>query len=315
MTSNSSGSSSYSDSASEDGRVKCQIYGRLGHEALDCWKRFNRAYQSTKGPSALTALQITDVTDHSGAEWFPDTGATAHITASPQNLQHSQSYLGSNTVMVGDGNYLPITHIGSTQLPSTSGTLPLTDVLVCPNIAKSLLSVSKLTSDYPCSFEFDCDGVIVKDKATKKVLTLGRNNAGLYALEDPKVCVYYSSRQQSASGEVWDRRLGHPNHQVLQHLSANKAISISKSMKKICEACNLGKSSRLPFSPSSFVAKRVLERIHCDLWGPAPVMSGQGFRFYVIFIDNWSHFSWLYPLKNKSDFTAVFMKFQTLVEN
>lgn len=188
-------------------------------------------------------------------------------------------------------------------------------MLVCPNIAKSLLSVSKLTTDYPCSFEFDCDGVIVKDKETRKILTLGRNHDGLYALEDPTVQVFFSSRQQTASEDVWHRRLGHPNSQVLLQLSTNKAISISKSTKAVCEACSLGKSSRLPFSASSFLESRPLERIHCDLWGPAPTLSGQGFRYYVIFIDNWSHLCWVYPLKLKSDFFATFTKFQNLVEN
>uniref|UniRef100_A0A0D3AGV7 Retrovirus-related Pol polyprotein from transposon TNT 1-94-like beta-barrel domain-containing protein n=1 Tax=Brassica oleracea var. oleracea TaxID=109376 RepID=A0A0D3AGV7_BRAOL len=66
--------------------------------------------------------------------------------------------------MIGDGNFLPITHVGSTDIASTSGTsLPLNDVLVCPGITKSLLSVSKLTHDHPCSFEFDNDRVFVKE--------------------------------------------------------------------------------------------------------------------------------------------------------
>ncbi|KFK27477.1 hypothetical protein AALP_AA8G388700 [Arabis alpina] len=61
---------------------------------------------------------------------------------------------------------------GQEWYPDT-GNLSLNDVLVCPDIVKSLLSVSKLTSDYPISLEFDCDGVAVKDKLTKKVLTQG----------------------------------------------------------------------------------------------------------------------------------------------
>lgn len=136
-------------------------------------------------------MRIPDVTELSGHEWFPDTGATAHVTSSPQHLQHSQPYTGSDTVMVGDGNFLPITYIGSALLPSTSGTLPLTDVFVCPDI--SLLFVSKLTTDYPCSL----------------------------------------------SEDIWHRRLGHPNAQFLHQLSADKAISISKSTKAVCDACRL----------------------------------------------------------------------------
>lgn len=60
----------------------------------------------------------------------------------PHHLQQSQVYTGSDSVMVGNGEYLPITHTGSTSLASTSGTIHVSDVLVCPKIAKSLLSLS-----------------------------------------------------------------------------------------------------------------------------------------------------------------------------
>lgn len=112
-------------------------------------------------------MRITDITDQHNHDWYADSGATTHVTSSPNHLQQSEPYSGTDQVLVGNGEFLPITHTGSTVLPSTSGMLPLKDILVCPDIAKSLVSVSKLTKDYPCSFEFDCDGVRVNDKATR----------------------------------------------------------------------------------------------------------------------------------------------------
>lgn len=223
--------SSYSGpsvSSDMDKRPTCQICGKIGHLALKCQHRFDNNFQHEELHAALAAIHITNVTQSFGQEWHPDSGATAHVTNSTQRLHHSQPYHGSDSVLVGDGNFLPITHVGSTNIPSTSGTLPLKDVLVCPDIAKSLLSVSKLTSDYPCSFEFDCDGVRVKDKHTKQLLTMGRNLNGMYLLEDPKLHVHYSTRQISASDEVWHRRIGHPQAKVLQLLATNKAISIQE---------------------------------------------------------------------------------------
>lgn len=164
---------------------------------------FDNSYQSEDLPAAMVAFHITEVTD-SGQEWYPDTGATTHITNITQRLNQSQPYHGSYTVMIGDSSFFPITHIGSANLASSSGNLPLKDVLVCPDIAKSLLSVSKLTSDYPCTFKFDSNEVRVKDKETKKLLTLRRNNNGLYVLGDPKFEVFYSSRQPQMFGtEDW----------------------------------------------------------------------------------------------------------------
>lgn len=48
--------------------------------------------------------------------------------------------------------------------------------------------------------------------------------------------------------------------------------------------------------------------------GLSPIMSSQGLRYYVIFVDNFSRYTWVFPLKSKSDFFPVFMSFQKLVE-
>lgn len=118
-------------------RPTCQICGRIGHTALKCYNRFDNNYQSSQ---TYTSVLVTDET---GEEWFPDSGASAHITSSVNNLQEAHSYEGNDVVMVGNGAYLPVTHIGSTTLNSSSGTLSLNEVLVCLDIKKSPLSFSK----------------------------------------------------------------------------------------------------------------------------------------------------------------------------
>ena len=300
--------------ASADDRPTCQICNKYGHHAYKCYKRFDHSYQTEEYPKALAAFRVQQQQQPSGQEWYADSSATAHITNRPSQLQSSQAYTGEDTVLVGNGEFLPITHVGTAVLPSLQGKLLLKDVLVCPSITKSLLSVSKLTVDYPCSIEFDSDSVVVKDKQTKQLLTKGSREKDLYVLENPQFMAYYSHRQQATGDGLWHMRLGHPHQDVLQRLSANKAIVINKSSSPFCEACQLGKSSLLPFSDSTFVATKPLERVHCDLWGPSPVVLTQGFRFYAVFVDHFSRFTWLYPLKMKSEFFSVFISFQTFVE-
>lgn len=82
------------------------------------------------------------ISGQSGRKWYPDSGASVHITDSSEHLQTATPYNGPENIMVADGTYLPIIHVGSTTLPTPSGSLPLHDVLVCPDIQKSLLSVS-----------------------------------------------------------------------------------------------------------------------------------------------------------------------------
>ena len=129
-------------------------------------------------------MKLSDQVQLTGQEWYPDSTASAHITNDGSQLQSSAPYLGNDQVIVGNGDYLPITHIGSIPLHTPKGILPLDDVLVCPAITKSLLSVSKLTSNYPCEFTFDDESVLVKDKLTKQVITESHMHNDLYVLKD-----------------------------------------------------------------------------------------------------------------------------------
>lgn len=249
-----------SPSNSSGERPVCQICGRTGHTALKCYNRFDNNYQS---PTAYTLVRHNDGRSQ---EWFPDSGASAHVTASFQNLQTTHPYEGGDAVMVGDGAFLPITHVGSSAITTTSGNITLNDVLVCPDIKKSMLSVSKLCEDYPCGVFFDVNHVYVIDIPNQRVIAKGSRSNGLYQLKSNEVVVFFSNRQATASKEVWHSRLGHTNSKTLQHLQSSKAIIINKSnTKSICQPCQMGKSSRLQFSLSTSFVSEPLGCIQCDL--------------------------------------------------
>ncbi|XP_020258205.1 uncharacterized protein LOC109834580 [Asparagus officinalis] len=73
-----------------------------------------------------------------------------------------------------------------------------------------------------------------------------------------------------------------------------------------CESCELGKHHRATFQSrvdkhSSFV----FELVHSDVWGPYRVPSVQGFRYFIIFVDDFSRMTWLYLLKERSEVSHV----------
>lgn len=124
--------------------------------------------------------------------------------------------------------------------------------------------------------------------------------------------VYNSVASQNSLLQLWHSRLGHPNHQVLSlALSsllpfANKCINILQS----CTHCLHGKMHRLPFGTSKFVANSPFELVRSDLWGPTPNSVNQ----YVIFVDHFTKFTWLYLLVNKSKVFTKFQHFKSMVE-
>lgn len=155
-----------------------QICGKLNHTAIRCWHRFNHTYQPEVVSQALAAMTLSDSQD---SAWFPDTGASAHMTADTGKLQSFARYTGSDKKFVGNGAALDITHIGSASDPYGHNRLELNDVLVVPEIKKSLLSVSQMTTDHPYVFEFSSNGFEIKNRETRRVIAAGSRCGGLYA--------------------------------------------------------------------------------------------------------------------------------------
>ena len=59
------------------------------------------------------------------------------------------------------------------------------------------------------------------------------------------------------------------------------------------------KSHRLPFGSSSISCSTPFEIIYIDVWGPALITSFDKFRFYIIFIDYFTKYTWIYPFRHK----------------
>jgi hypothetical protein len=56
------------------------------------------------------------------------------------------------------------------------------------------------------------------------------------------------------------------------------------------------------------VSSAPLELVFSDVWGPAIALVGNQ-KYYVSFVDDYSKFTWIYLLKNKSDVFARFHDF------
>lgn len=111
-----------------------------------------------------------------------------------------------------------------------------------------------------------------------------------------------------ASKASWHHRLGHPASPILSKIISIQSLPISNSQSSYswCDSCLSSKSHRLPFGVSSLSCTFPLEIIYTDVWGPAPFVSFDNFQYYVIFVDYFTKYTWIYPLKLKSDVTNVF---------
>jgi hypothetical protein len=95
-------------------RPSCQICGKNGHAALDCYHRMDYSYQGKQPPSKLAAMAATSNSQHSDQSyWISDTGATDHFTPDLSTIPDHQEYTGTDLATVGNGQAIPITHIGN----------------------------------------------------------------------------------------------------------------------------------------------------------------------------------------------------------
>ena len=81
------------------------------------------------------------------------------------------------------------------------------------------------------------------------------------------------------------------------------------------EHCVYGKHNRVSFPTGATRAKRKLELVHSNVFGPGSIPSLSGSKYYVSFIDDFSRITWLSFMKKKLRVLEKFIKFKALVEN
>lgn len=81
---------------------------------------------------AATHVVVTD------QAWYSDTGALTHMASNPSAFTDYNSYSGSSTVVVGNGQCVSISHIGNFVLSNGSDGLLLKTLLYVLDIRKNL---------------------------------------------------------------------------------------------------------------------------------------------------------------------------------
>ncbi|GJS93608.1 ribonuclease H-like domain-containing protein [Tanacetum coccineum] len=269
------------------------------------------AYPIAPMPDTLPYYNPTQQTIHDPATsaWNMDTGASSHLNDSVTNLSEVFNSCMYLSVSIGDGHSIPVTNTGHSIFPTSVRPLHLNNVLITPHIVKNLIYVCQFVRDNNCTIEFDAFGFSVKDFMTRQVLLRCDSTGDLYPVTHPSPI----PRAFLVSQHTWHQRLGHPGGDVLRRLVSNNVISSNNEKPPVlCHACQLGKHVRLPFVSSNIVVTSCFDIIHSDVW-TSSIPSLSGFKYYVLFLDHYSHFVWVYPLHNKSDVWSKFILFRTYV--
>ncbi|XP_070015851.1 uncharacterized protein [Nicotiana sylvestris] len=163
-----------------DKNLRCQLCDRVGHSARVCRSQSHDHLQARANFAARLSPQQTS--------WIMDSGATHHIASDAQSLTTVHDYRGTEEIIMGNGNTIPISHTGSSNISASNYNFKLLNTLCSLAIKSNLIFVSEFSRDNHSSIEFFPFHYLVKDLSIGASLVRGQNKDGLY--EWPPGCAH-----------------------------------------------------------------------------------------------------------------------------
>ena len=119
-----------------------------------------------------------------------------------------------------------------------------------------------------------------------------------------------TSDTRTESLETWHKLLGHCNLSDVKKLEGVvQGMNISDKNDFDCETCILSKQTNTRNRDADVRASKAFELVYTDLPGPIDPVAKDGFRYAIIFVDDFSGCSFTYFLKHKSDALKATEKF------
>ena len=326
------------NSNSKGNTFTCAHCGEEGHSKLRCYeiigypewwdfskkprKKIGQATVATSSPgqegsppmaahtSTIPGMLHRNQTPNNS--WIIDTGATDHMTNNPEHLITSNPPKQS-IIQTASGEPEAVTCQGSVKVSSS---MELDTVLVVPSLSSNLLSVSQITEALNCYVIFWPNECVFQDIATHQILGCGTRRGRLYYLEENHRSKAYQTGIKQANKSMallWHRRLGHLSFSYLKKLKPNLFLSLDDNEFN-CGICEMAKNKRTSYVSSTNKNTVPFMKIHSDVWGPAPIPTPSGARYFVTFVDECTRMIWISLLKNKGEVVCAFKELHHLIK-
>ena len=248
-----------------------------------------------------------------------DSGASRHM--SPYR-DHFENYtpIAPKSITAADKRYFQAIGKGDLRIKIPNGssttTILLKDVLHCPDMGLTLVSIGKITNaGYKVIFRgTTCWIYNSKDKI------IGRINAknGLYRV-DHEIAVNIAMAgedREVLSIEELHRRMGHIAPEAAKQMVSSGAINgieiDSTSVIQHCDSCEYAKMTRKPIKKERQTprATKFGDEVHSDVWGPSPIQTPGHKNYYVSFTDDYTRWTDLRLLATKDRVLKAYKDFE-----
>jgi transposase InsO family protein len=119
---------------------------------------------------------------------------------------------------------------------------------------------------------------------------------------------------------LWHHRLAHVGMKNLHKLLKGEHIlgltNVHFEKDRICSACQAGKQVRVHHPHKNMMmTDRPFELLHMDLFGPIAYISIGGSKYCLVTVDDYSHFTWVFFLQEKSQTQETLKGFLRQAQN
>ncbi|WVZ71103.1 LOW QUALITY PROTEIN: hypothetical protein U9M48_019724 [Paspalum notatum var. saurae] len=218
-------------------------------------------------------------------------------------------------ITFGDNSKGKVEGLGKIEISSEYS---IFNVLLVDSLNFNLLSVGQLC--FQCRFEPN-EVIVSKIDGGEEVFKgFRRNNLYLVDFNSKKSNLQACLFSKNSMGWLWHRRLAHVGMSTLKKVMKKELIrglkDITFEKDKLCSACQAGKQVANTHPSKTFMStSRPLELLHMYLFGPTTYTSIGGNNYGFVIVDDFSRYTWVYFLEDKTEVAHVFSKFAKRAQN
>ena len=249
-----------------------------------------------------------------------DSGASRHMLP---YRDHFENYvpIAPKSVTAADKHYFQAIGKGDLwiRIPNGTGvtTVLLKDVLHCPDMGLTLVSVRKITA---ASYKVIFRGMTCRIYDSREKI-IGQINArnGLYHVDHEATVniAMAGEAREILTLEELHKQMGHIAPATIKKMVSDKTIKgvevdLTTPIQH-CASCEYGKATRKPIKKFQETprAPKFGDKMHSDVWGPSPVQTLGHKEYYVSFTDDHTRWTHLKLLASKIEVFKAYRNYET----
>lgn len=297
-------------------RGNCYRCGSSSHWKAECPERPKSYDRKERDGDAFCGYALVTKTERDA--WYLDSGATEHMTGRRDWFKTYTELTQHLPVRIGNGEVIMAVGVGDIDVRAFNGKRwierRMMSVWHVPKIFVNLFSQGRCLDK----------GSVMRAKRDRcefvrdgSVVGVGVRESGLYRMlieTNTNTVEHFANAAVVEDIRVWHERLAHQNLTQVKTILNRNGIKFIDDQQFQCEACIYGKQHRLSFGERKEKSSACGEIIHADVCGPIQTMSLGGARYFLLLKDDYSHYRYVFFLRQKSEVAGKVIAFIKLLQ-